>query len=184
MPKPSNDRDLPLLVKGQMAALETAQYKSETYRRAIYIGQLFGVLAMLAGFILSIAGVAGSIDWIVESNSLTGRLTNATPGVFFVFVGMLILWRYKPKISTSMEIDRSGKSSVMHSLGAQAPQQQGPRSRLSVDAVRRLQEEVERVRIADEQREAPTSSNSALSGSEQSRVIRETFRTKDESRRM
>ena len=110
--------------------------------REVYIGQAFGVLAMIAGLGLSITGGAGSIEWLVESQTVTSRLINATPGILLVLIGGLVLWRYKPKQPTSPEF-RSHDAE-------QEPG--GPRSRLSVDAVRRLQEEVERARSADKDR--------------------------------
>ena len=92
----------------QLAALTNAKYKSETYRQSVLLGQAFGMLTLIAGFILSIAGVSGSIEWLVESSGFRSRLTNATPGVFFVFVGMIIIWRYKPNVSHDISFDRRG----------------------------------------------------------------------------
>jgi len=43
-------------------------------------------------------GLSGSIDWILEANSLKSRLTNASPGVIFVIAGITLLYWYRPRI--------------------------------------------------------------------------------------
>jgi hypothetical protein len=51
-------------------------------------------------------------------------LTNASPGVFFTLCGVLILWRYKPRINSNVQVtteaarnDISKAASVaLHSL--------------------------------------------------------------------
>lgn len=92
----------------QLAALTNAKYKSQTYRQGVLVGQVFGILTLIAGFVLSVAGISGSIEWLVEASGLTSRLTNATPGVVFVIVDMIIIWRYKPHVSHDIQFDREG----------------------------------------------------------------------------
>jgi hypothetical protein len=111
-------------------------------RRESYIGQSFGVLAMIIGVVLGIAGLTGNIEWLVASGTVTSRLINATPGALATSIGVLMLWRSTSRQATGLESDAQ---TLEHEPA-------GPRSRLSVDAVRRLQEEVERARTADKER--------------------------------
>jgi hypothetical protein len=127
----------------QLATLTNAQYKSQTYRQGLLLGQSVGVLALILGSVFSLGGVAGRIDWIVSSAGLTSRLTNATPGVFFVFVGMVIIMRYKPRVSNDIQFDRDrvGYTSVLHnrldvgglqSWGGESPSPRPSRERISI----------------------------------------------------
>ena len=101
---------------------------------------------MIVGLGLSIAGGAGSIAWLADSQTVTNRLINATPGVLLVVIGAMVLWRYNQKASNVAD-------SLNVQLSRDAEEHPGgPRSRLSVDAVRRLKEEVERARSADKDR--------------------------------
>jgi hypothetical protein len=72
-----------------------------TYQRTVIFGQIVGAVLILVGVAVSIAGVSGSIDWIVNGVGWGSKLTNASPGVFFSLLGFLIFMRSKPKIRFS-----------------------------------------------------------------------------------
>ena len=70
---------------------------SRTYFWGTIIGIIVGAVFCIAGFIITVMGLTGSIEWLLQVGNFTSKLANAGPGVFFALVGMLILWRYKPK---------------------------------------------------------------------------------------
>ena len=80
------------------------------------IGIIFGGLICISGVVITILGFSGSIEWIFEATNLKSRLTNASPGVFFALLGMIILWRYKPeyyeKEDALMKLDEITKTSI------------------------------------------------------------------------
>ena len=78
-----------------------------TYFWGVILGISTGALFAIAGAVLAILGISGTTEWIVESSGLTSRLKNASPGVFFCFLGMVVLWRYKPKMSNAVSIGRA-----------------------------------------------------------------------------
>src|SRR5881394_107971 len=92
------------------SVLESAGYKSRTYRIAVLIGQSIGGLALLGGIILSLLGISGSIEWLVEAGGVTSKLTNASPGIVIAIIGAAILWRYKPHVSHETTFDRQNVS--------------------------------------------------------------------------
>jgi hypothetical protein len=69
------------------------------YGVAIILGQITGILFLLAGVVLCILGISGAVDLIVEGGGIGTKLLNGSPGVVLAFLGFLILWRYKPRIS-------------------------------------------------------------------------------------
>jgi hypothetical protein len=63
---------------------------------ALYFGfkvapSLGGILALYLGYRLFILGVTGQASLTVNSNSISGRLLNAAPGLFFAVGGIVIL---------------------------------------------------------------------------------------------
>jgi len=88
------------------SVLDSASYKSQTYRMALLTGQGIGFLALLSGVILSLLGMAGNIEWLVEAHGVTSKLKNASPGVVIAILGVAILWRYKPHVSHETSFDR------------------------------------------------------------------------------
>jgi hypothetical protein len=60
------------------------------------MGILFGGILCFSGFIIALLGLSGSIEWIIEATNIKSCLINANPGVFFGFLGTIVLWRYKP----------------------------------------------------------------------------------------
>jgi hypothetical protein len=90
--------------------LESAGYKSRTYRIGLLTGQGIGGLVLLGGIILSLLGISGSIEWLVEAVGITSKLTNASPGIVIAMIGAAILWRYKPHVSHETTFDRQNVS--------------------------------------------------------------------------
>ncbi len=77
---------------------------NRTYRTGTILGITIGGLFALAGFTLCILGLSGSIEWLVEAASFKAKITNASPGVVFAAMGMVILWRYKPVVRDRMSL--------------------------------------------------------------------------------
>lgn len=71
---------------------------SKVYFVGTIMGLSLGGLLAIAGFVLSILGLSGSIEWLVKTPGLTSKLTNASPGVVFALLGLVIFWRYKPRL--------------------------------------------------------------------------------------
>jgi hypothetical protein len=92
------------------SVLESAGYKSRTYRIGFLTGQGIGGLVLLGGIILSLLGISGSIEWLVEAGGITSKLTNASPGIVIAIIGAVILWRYKPHVSHETTFDRQNVS--------------------------------------------------------------------------
>jgi hypothetical protein len=97
------------------SVLESAGYKSQTYRIGLWTGQGIGGLVLLGGIILSLLGISGSIEWLIEAGGITSKLTNASPGIAIAIIGAAILWRYKPHVSheTTFDLQNVSPSSLM-----------------------------------------------------------------------
>jgi len=94
--------------------IESAGYKSQTYRYAVFVGQGIGGVTLLSGIVMSLLGISGKIEWVVEVHNVTSKLRNAGPGVVVALIGAAILWRYKPHVSHETTFDRQNVSqSVM-----------------------------------------------------------------------
>jgi hypothetical protein len=87
---------------------------TRAFSRHILIGQVVAAFFLLCGFVMSILGLTGSVEWVLDVGGAKSRLVNASPGVFFALVGAVILWRYKPKMGLLQETSRhaSGESEV------------------------------------------------------------------------
>lgn len=83
-------------------------HADRTYRIGITMGIATGALAFIGGFVLSLLGLTGSVQLLVEDLGITAKLTNASPGVVFCLLGMLIVLHFKPKITRS--VDRQQQS--------------------------------------------------------------------------
>ncbi len=70
---------------------------SRTYQTGVLIGLILGAALIFTGVILCIAGINGSIEWVVSGKGFGSKLANASPGVFFAVMGFLIVIWYKPK---------------------------------------------------------------------------------------
>ena len=88
------------------AIAETVQHGATTYRIGIVMGISVGTLFCVAGFVLMILGMTGTIEWVIKAANLNGRLLNASPGVVLALMGMIIVWRYKPIIKDEFNVDR------------------------------------------------------------------------------
>lgn len=60
-----------------------------------------GFACLIGGFILTILGFNGNISWIVEVSGFTSKLTNATPGIILMIVGLLIILNKKFEVNIS-----------------------------------------------------------------------------------
>lgn len=74
-----------------------------TYRIGIIMGISVGALFLVAGFVLCLLGLTGTIEWLIQGGSFTSRLTNASPGALFAVVGLVVIVRYKPKTTAATE---------------------------------------------------------------------------------
>ena len=70
---------------------------SRTYQTGVLFGLILGAALIFTGVILCIAGISGSIEWVVSGKGFGSKLANASPGVFFAVMGFLIVIWYKPK---------------------------------------------------------------------------------------
>lgn len=61
---------------------------------------LGGLACIISGIYFIYAGLTGDIQLIVEANTLSMKLVNASPGMALVALGVILLWRnhYKVKI--------------------------------------------------------------------------------------
>lgn len=75
----------------QLARLRSHE-KHMGYIYGLRLGALLvAALAIFVGSIMTFMGLQGSFDWAVESpSSLSAKLTNASPGIVFATVGMII----------------------------------------------------------------------------------------------
>lgn len=87
-----------------LRALETHPAMIRTYREGSWFGMVVGALLLLGGFVMTVMGLSGTSEWIIESMSLRARLVNASPGAVFAIIGMVLMFRYKPKVKTDIEI--------------------------------------------------------------------------------
>jgi len=66
--------------------------------RHVYRIRLIGILIALVMVVAGIAGVflglQGSFDWAVQAPSgIGGKITNASPGILMVCIGVFLAWR-------------------------------------------------------------------------------------------
>lgn len=69
---------------------------SETFLKALWLKYSLSGLCIIAGFVLSLLGFAGGIELFeLEAPGFKAKLVNASPGVFLVVIGLLVLrfWR-------------------------------------------------------------------------------------------
>jgi hypothetical protein len=74
---------------------------SRTYQTGVLFGLILGAALIFTGVGLCIAGISGSIEWVVSGKGFGSKLANASPGVFFAVMGFLIVIWYKPKYQFS-----------------------------------------------------------------------------------
>lgn len=82
---------------------------SSTFKVTTLFGQVTGLVSFILGFILFVLGLNGSFNLgvIIESNIISARLTNASPGAILIISGLFIIWRYKPKGSDITVIEHT-----------------------------------------------------------------------------
>jgi hypothetical protein len=97
-PNPSFDSEV-------MDLLRKRGKGGKAYLIGTIMGITFGGIFCVAGFIIAILGLTGTIELVFEAGGLRSRLANACPGAFFALMGMIILWRYKPKIRDELDIN-------------------------------------------------------------------------------
>ena len=68
-----------------------------------------GFIVVLLGFGLLIAGVAGSVELVVEADSFSGKLTNASPGIVLTLLGILVIRWSRVLIGIHRSNSRIGK---------------------------------------------------------------------------
>jgi hypothetical protein len=93
-------------------------YSDKTYRIAIIIGQVTGIIFLIAGCVLMILGVTGTINFVVSGGKLEAKLINAAPGVVIALFGAVIIIFYKPKISSTEEHTESRTDRKKHRIVA------------------------------------------------------------------
>lgn len=72
-----------------------------TYRIGIIIGIVAGLLFLVAGMVLMVLGVTGSIDISGGNTGVQGQITNASPGLVVAIVGAVLIWFFKPRLEIS-----------------------------------------------------------------------------------
>ncbi|WP_152415283.1 leucine-rich repeat domain-containing protein [Caenispirillum salinarum] len=87
---------------------KSRSHAMQAYLVGTVAGIVVGALFVIAGFVLAILGISGAVDFIVEANTIKSKLTNASPGVVFATLGAIVLWRYKPRSTDTVEVDSEG----------------------------------------------------------------------------
>jgi len=75
-----------------------------TFREGNFFGMFIGGLTLLGGFISSLLGLAGSVEWIFNAETISMKLLNASPSALFSVIGFIIMLKYKPRIKSEIEI--------------------------------------------------------------------------------
>lgn len=89
---------------------------SRVYLVGTIMGIVVGSMFCVAGFVLAVLGLNGSIEWVFEASSIKSRMSNASPGAIFALMGMIVLWRYKPKVKDHLKmpwVDHSLETSMI-----------------------------------------------------------------------
>ncbi|TAL18158.1 hypothetical protein EPN96_02400 [bacterium] len=109
--QPTNDLQDPDIAQ-LLRALESLTPTIRTFREGNLLGMCIGGVAFLSGALASFLGLSGSVDWIFRAGSISSKLVNASPGVIFAAMGMIIMLRYKPRVRTEVEINVNRSHSV------------------------------------------------------------------------
>jgi len=88
-------KDSARLLELQYEAERASLRSHETHMRHIYGlrwgGLVLSALCILIGAVMIFLGLQGSFTWAVEApNSIGAKLTNASPGIVFATIGMII----------------------------------------------------------------------------------------------
>ena len=80
---------------------------SETYEKALdqqyaysVRGLVLGLICVLAGLILFVAGIVGHTNWTVEVLGLKSTLSDAAPGAILAVVGVIIVFATRYEVTT------------------------------------------------------------------------------------
>jgi len=57
-----------------------------------------GLIVIGVGALLLILGITGSVDWGLRLAGLESKLSNASPGVVAMVVGLIIIFRTRPRV--------------------------------------------------------------------------------------
>jgi hypothetical protein len=99
---------------------------AKTYRIGIVLGISLGALFCVAGFVLIVLGLSGSIEWVFEATNFKSKISNASPGVMLALMGMIIIWRYKPRISDKLDQRMTPIESSATSAGCKSTPETSP----------------------------------------------------------
>jgi hypothetical protein len=66
----------------------------------VMIGAVLGVV----GLVMTFLGVDGKVEWILEAVDLKSRLSNASPGLCFAIVGLVLLYKGLPSEGSSFDL--------------------------------------------------------------------------------
>ena len=74
------------------------RYTNEGNRQMVAIlWRLVGAAFLAFGIVQSLLGLMGYVDVVHAPSLLQERWVNAAPGIFFMVVGLVILWRHWPR---------------------------------------------------------------------------------------
>jgi uncharacterized protein YjeT (DUF2065 family) len=62
-------------------------------------GRMVGLLVILVGVILTIAGATGAVDLKLSGMGLNAQVVNAAPGIVLALIGLVIVWRTNLKVT-------------------------------------------------------------------------------------
>ena len=134
-----------LAISELVKLLESHPPTIRSFREGNLFGMFVGALALLGGFVSSLLGLTGSVEWFLTYESISMKLLNASPGAIFSVIGFIIMLRYKPRVKTEIEIkinesqnskDASAHTkeiSVRHSSTASSPISSSPPSSFYVN---------------------------------------------------
>lgn len=110
------------MVDDKLKARLFADYLKTRKSDAVYfwatiLGLLTGAVFCIAGFVITILGISGSVEWIVEAADFRAKLINAGPGVVFAVLGGVIVWRYKPSRKETIDFNNLRSSIMYHQIG-------------------------------------------------------------------
>ncbi len=118
-------------LKGITELLKSSQPTIRIFREGNLFGMFIGGLALLGGFISFLLGLTGTVSWIIDAETISMRLFNASPGAVFSVIGLIVMIKYKPRVKSEIEIhvktqkskDKTEYSeiSVSHKTAASSP---------------------------------------------------------------
>jgi hypothetical protein len=65
----------------------------------VFPGLLFSVVVLLAGCSLFYVGISGNLERVARTLGLTTEMAEASPGALLFFVGLLLVWATRYKVS-------------------------------------------------------------------------------------